>query len=64
MLTVKTIALVLLAAQSACGALFPRHGPVKNLSAKDFKKELGDGVSVTVNGLMKGGHPADFEPSS
>ncbi|KAJ9116301.1 hypothetical protein QFC22_004741 [Naganishia vaughanmartiniae] len=45
MLTVKTIALVALAAQSACGALFPRHGPVKDLAAKDFKKELGDGVA-------------------
>ncbi|KAJ9099116.1 hypothetical protein QFC21_003995 [Naganishia friedmannii] len=44
MLTVKTIVLFALAAQSACGALFPRHGPVKDLSAKDFKKELGDGM--------------------
>ncbi|KAJ9092944.1 hypothetical protein QFC19_008542 [Naganishia cerealis] len=42
--TLSTIALFALAAQSACGALFPRHGPVKDLTAKDFKKELGDGT--------------------
>lgn len=51
--SVKTLAVALLAAQSAWGALFPRSGPVKDLQAKDFKKELGDGVScpVPVNGL-------------
>lgn len=49
MLTVKTVALLALAAQSACGALFPRHGPVKDLSAKDFKKELGDGVCTCIS---------------
>lgn len=40
-----SFAFTLLAAQSAYGALFPRSGPVKNLQAKEFKKELGDGVS-------------------
>lgn len=46
--SVKTLAVALLAAQSAWGALFPRSGPVKDLQAKDFKKELGDGVSCAV----------------
>lgn len=41
----KTLAIALLAGQSAWAALFPRSGPVKDLQAKDFKKELGDGVS-------------------
>lgn len=40
-----SLTLVLLAAQSAYAALFPRNGPVKNLQAKEFKKQLGDGVS-------------------
>lgn len=43
--SVKTLAVALLTVQSAWGALFPRSGPVKDLQAKDFKKELGDGVS-------------------
>jgi hypothetical protein len=49
--SVKTLAVALLAAQSAWGALFPRSGPVKDLQAKDFKKELGDGVSLLACGL-------------
>jgi hypothetical protein len=40
-----SLTLALLAAQSAYGALFPRNGPVKNLQGKEFKKQLGDGVS-------------------
>lgn len=60
--TVASLALALLAVQAAYGALFPRHGPVKDLGAQNFKKELGDGVSRPLRRLVHVTDPFSSTP--